>query len=75
MDAIATPFVQGGLRGEPVSVEIETKCAHSGQTLGFTIDSDLRYQVHNADAGAQPLVFQPLIDWATFTDATIIDAF
>ena len=75
MDAIATPFVQGGLRGEPVSVEIETECTHCDQPLSMTIDSDLRYQVHNADEGAEPLVFQPLIDWATFTEATIIDAF
>ena len=58
-----------------MSVEIETECAHCGQPLSVTIDSDLRYQVHDADAGAQPLVFEPLIDWATFTEATIIDAY
>jgi hypothetical protein len=39
------------------------------------IDSDLRYQVSEAEAGAEPLVFQPLIDWATFTEPNIIDAF
>ena len=57
-----------------MSVEIETECAHCGQPLGMMIDSDLRYQVHSADEGAEPLVFQPLIDWATFAEATIIDA-
>lgn len=72
---IATPFVQGGLRKEPLSFEIETECAHCGQPLHLTIDSDLRYQVPEADEGAEPLVFQPLIDWATFTEPNIIDAF
>jgi hypothetical protein len=72
---IATPFVQGRLRDEPLIVEIETECAHCGQPLHLTIDSDLRYQVRGADAGAEPLVFQPLIDWATFTDPNIIHAF
>ena len=72
---IATPFVQGGFRKEPLSFEIETECAHCGQPLHLTIDSDLRYQVHDADAGAELLVFQPLIDWATFTEPNIIHAF
>ena len=58
-----------------MSVEIETECAHCGRPLSITIDSDLRYQVQNADEGAEPLVFEPLIDWATFTEDTIIDAF
>lgn len=72
---IATPFVQGGIRKEPLSYEIETECAHCGQPLHLTIDSDLRHQVSEASAGAEPLVFQPLIDWATFTEPNIIDAF
>jgi hypothetical protein len=41
----------------------------------LTIDSDLRYHVFGADEGAEPLVFQPLIDWTTFTEPNIIDAF
>jgi hypothetical protein len=43
--------------------------------MHLTIDSDLRYQVHDADAGAEPLVFLPLIDWSTFTEPNIIHAF
>ena len=72
---IATPFVQGSLRKEPLSFEIETECVHCGQPLYLTLDSDLRYQVRDADEGAEPLVFQPLIDWTTFTEPNIIDAF
>ena len=70
---MATPFVQGRLRQEPISVAITTQCVHCGQPLHVTIDSDLRYQVDELDA--EPLVFEPLIDWAAFTEPTIIDAF
>lgn len=70
---MATPFVQGRLRQEPLSVAITTQCAHCSRPLHVTIDSDLRYQVD--ELGAEPLVFQPLIDWTAFTEPTIIDAF
>jgi hypothetical protein len=70
---VATPFVQGRLRQEPLSVAITTQCAHCGRPLHMTIDSDLHYQVDEVDA--EPLVFQPLIDWTAFTEPTIIDAF
>ena len=70
---MATPFVQGRLRQEPLSVAIATQCAHCDQRLHVTITSDLRYQVDELDA--EPLVFQPLIDRTAFTAPTIIDAF
>lgn len=54
-------------------MEVSTECAHCGQPLHILIDSDLRYRV--SQEGAEPLVFQPLIDWTTFSEATIIDAF
>jgi hypothetical protein len=54
-------------------VEARTECAHCSQPLGMTIDSDLRYRVDQKDA--EPLVFQPLIDWATFAEPHIIHAF
>jgi hypothetical protein len=37
------------------------------------MDSDLKYQVE--DKGAYPLVFQPQIDWESFTEPNIIDDF
>ena len=70
---MATPFVQGRLRNELLSVEIRTQCAHCGQPLQITLDSNLRYQVHNE--GAQPLVFEPHVEWVTFTEPNIIHAF
>jgi len=70
---MATPFVQGRLRGQQLSVRIETACAHCGQALAMTVDSDKGYEVHSA--GANPLVFHPQINWMTFTDPNIIDAY
>ncbi|GAB4531392.1 MAG: hypothetical protein Kow0063_10600 [Anaerolineae bacterium] len=70
---IATPFVQGRLREEALWVEVNTECAHCGQPLHMTLDSDLRYRVSQPDA--RPLVFQPLIDWTTFSEPNIIHAF
>jgi len=65
--------VQGRLRQEKLSVEIETACAHCGQGLHLTLDSELQYSVK--DPGATPLVFVPDVDWAHFTGPNIIHAF
>jgi hypothetical protein len=70
---MATPFVQGRLQNRPLSVEIHTQCTHCEQPLDFTVDSNLRYQVHQS--GAEPLIFQPNINWDTFTDPNIIHAY
>jgi hypothetical protein len=65
--------VQGQLRGEPLTVSIETECAHCHQPLHLEIDADLNYRVVEADA--QPLVFAPLVDFDRLSDPSIIDAF
>lgn len=67
------PFVQGQLRGEPLSVSIRTECAHCGQPLQLEIDSELNYQV--LEQGADPMVFVPLVDFGELDDPSIIDAF
>ncbi len=67
------PFVQGQLRGEPLSVVVETECAHCGRPLHLEIDSELRYRVVEEDA--QPLLFVPLVDFDKLDDPSIIDAF
>ena len=67
---MATPFVQGRLRGERLSVEIETECVHCGQELHLTLDSELRWSVKENDA--KPLLFEPEIDWERFEGANII---
>jgi hypothetical protein len=65
--------VQGRLRNEYLSVEIETKCRHCDKTLHFTVDSDMRVSVDEEQA--RPLVFMPDVDWANFTERTIIDSY
>jgi hypothetical protein len=65
--------VQGRLRNEYVSVEIETHCRHCDQVMHITIDSNMRFSVREDQA--TPLVFMPDVDWANFAGRTIIDAF
>ena len=70
---MATPFVQGQLRGEPLSCVIETECAHCKEPLHVEIDSALKYRV--AENGAEPLIFAPMVDFQKLRDPSIIDAF
>jgi hypothetical protein len=70
---MATPFVQGQLRQEKLSIQIETECAHCGKPIHIEIDSELNYKVGEADA--DPLVFVPNVDFATLKDPSIIDGF
>ena len=65
--------MQGQLRGEPLTISIETECAHCHQPLQLEIDADLNYRVVEADA--QPLVFAPLVNFDRLSDPSIIDAF
>jgi len=65
--------VQGKLRKEYVSIEVETQCKHCGQAMHITIDSNMQVSVR--ESGANPLVFIPDIDWENFTEKTIIDSY
>jgi len=69
---MATPFVQGSLRKEYISIEVTTECKHCGQVLHLTIDSNMQVSVGESDAN--PLVFIPDIDWENFTQRNIIDS-
>ena len=60
------------MRDEYVSVRIETECAHCGDPLHLTVDSDLTFSVE--EKGARPLVFEPRVDWETFAEPNIIGA-
>ena len=73
MDAIATPFVQGRLRQESISVTIDTVCAHCDQPINITMDSEMNYTV--AQENADPLIFHPQIDWESFSAPNIISQF
>ena len=63
--------MQGRLRGEKLSVELESECAHCGKTLHISIDSELNSRVGEKDV--EPLLFEPDVDWKTFKGADIIN--
>jgi len=65
--------VQGHLRNEHLSVEIETKCSHCDLLLHLTLDSLMQVSVR--EQAARPLVFMPEVDWEHFTGRTIIDSY
>jgi len=55
------------------SVVIKTKCSHCGQEMHIQADSDLNISMEDGDA--KPLVFMPDMNWDSFTERTIIDAY
>jgi hypothetical protein len=63
--------VQGQLRKQYFSIEVETTCEHCDQAMLFTIDSNMRVAIRETDAN--PLAFMPDIDWNSFAERTIID--
>lgn len=67
------PFVQGRLREEHLSVVVSTECAHCGRRMHIEVDSELKCRI--GEEGADPLVFQPHINWATFPEPNIIHAY
>lgn len=69
---VATPFVQGRLRGTELSVQVRTICAHCGKELNLEIDSDLTI---TALDGAEPMVFIPEVNVFALNAPTIVDDF
>jgi hypothetical protein len=65
--------VQGQLRKEKLSCQIDTICAHCNQAMHLEIDSDLH--ITAMEAGAAPLIFVPMVDFDQLEDPSIIDAF
>jgi hypothetical protein len=65
--------VQGRLRQQELNVTIDTVCGHCDQPLQIRLNHDLSFQV--AEIGANPLVFLPEVDWQSFTQANILDAY
>jgi hypothetical protein len=70
---VAAPFVQGRLKEEYLSVEIETQCAHCGDVMHIDIDSEMKYRVR--EKNARPLMFEPRVDWETFEEPNILHAY
>jgi len=73
VDALATPFVQGRLRAEEVSVSVVSECAHCKRPIHMEIDSDMNCSCRDSDCS--PMVFVPEVDFKTLKDPNIIDAF
>jgi hypothetical protein len=70
---MAAPFVQGWLWQTPLSVDIHSVCGHCAWPLHIRVDSALQYRIQTE--GAQPLVFEPQINWAAFTAPNIIQTY
>ncbi len=73
MDAFATPFVQGRIRNEALTVTVNTECVHCNKPMELTIDNDLNYTVK--EQGCDPVIFVPDVDLLTLEDESIINAF
>ncbi len=71
--AIATPFVQGRLRKQALSVTVRTECAHCSKPLEMAIDSDLACEIR--DEGCEPVAFIPDVDLLNLDEENIINAF
>lgn len=67
------PFVQGHLRHESLAITFRTACGHCDRRLEIWIDSTLQYRVN--EDGVAPLVFVPLVNFATLKAQSIIDDF
>jgi hypothetical protein len=65
--------VQGRLRESFLTVEIVSSCAHCGEPIRLEVDSELSFRV--LEGGPRPLVFEPDIDWSTFSEPNIINAY
>ena len=68
--------MQGRLRNERLAIEIETECGCCGRELRIDSSWDGKSLNHDVRTeGAEPLVFEPQIDWAEFSEPSIIHAY
>jgi len=65
--------VQGHLRNEPVTISVDTECAHCAEPLTLEIDSDMNVRVEQV--GADPMVFVPDVPVFDVKAPSIIDDF
>jgi hypothetical protein len=63
--------VQGKIRGEFISVTIESNCAHCNRKVKITADSNLQYKIHNGNSELR--AFLPYLDWSKFVNIAITD--
>lgn len=67
---MATPFVQGRLTGKEIEVTAVTECAVTGLEIQLRIDSSPRCEV--LTSGAEPYLFEPHLDWQSFSAPSIV---
>jgi hypothetical protein len=67
---MATPFVQGRLRKQALSIGIDSECAHCAAHLRIDVSDAMECQVREGPETI--LVFEPSIDWAVFKAPTIV---
>lgn len=65
--------MQGRYRDDLQTVTIDTQCACCSQSLTITFDRELNFQVKQA--GADPQVFVPLVNFDKLKALNIIDDF
>ena len=63
--------MQGRLRNEPLTVEVESSCAHCGNPIHLTLDGELVWSVKEA-GDCEPLLFEPEVDWSRLHRPNII---
>ncbi|MBU0516402.1 MAG: hypothetical protein KJ621_16720 [Proteobacteria bacterium] len=65
--------MQGRLRKKPLSIEVNTECAHCGRSMDLEIDQDLNYRVEPEKC--RPIVFVPDVNPFKLAEPSIIDSF
>lgn len=70
---MAAPLVQGKLRDEPLSFDIESECACCKKPIRFTMRHDLSFTL--ADPSSEPVFFVPMVDFTRLKAPGIIEGF
>ena len=65
--------MQGRLRNEPLSFDIDTECACCNRPIRFRMDDDLRFELE--DPECDPMFFVPMVDFTKLRAKSIIDDF
>jgi hypothetical protein len=65
--------VQGRLRNENITVNVETDCAHCSREMVLEIDSEMNFKAVAEECS--PIIFIPDIDLLNLKEESIIDSF
>jgi len=66
-------LVQGRLRDQPLSFDVESECACCARPIRFRIGHDLEFTLE--DPSCDPLFFVPMVDFTRLRAPSIIDGF